>query len=75
MNSYIDSNMIDEQHVTSDTTVGDLLRIAPFVTNNRLLTELIDIVSTTENYPAWKTFAVFFESFSVVATCLSTNST
>ena len=63
VNSYMDSNMIDEEHLTSDTTAGDLLRIAPFVTNNRLLTELIDIVSTTGKLPGKEDLRRLFRKF------------
>ena len=63
VNAYMDSNAIREQQVTADNTAAALTRIAPSVTENRILTAFIKVVTGTGRLPRVDELAPVFQTF------------
>lgn len=63
VNAYVDAHAIQEHQVTADNTVAALIRIAPSVTDNRILTAFIKVVTGTKRLPKVEELAPVFHKF------------
>ena len=63
VNAYMDTNAIQERQVTAENTVAALIRVGPSVTDNRLLTAFIEVVTGTGRLPRVEDLAPVFQRF------------